>query len=302
MWHITTMRGRESSHCWDLVHLPSPCRVQAVVKTYKLQSRQGHRLCYKLAMKCFSFSGFIHKHHCCFFSGHRWYHCWIALFMWQDKSKPFVLRDVLQCCSCHSQALAAAEETALHRGLGQRRVEHESLWHILALHHKWTTGLGLEHLGLNLFTQTQHLPFSQSRQLLCVCHSSTTALQKDARLWMLVEGLRDMSCSAAGVLDNPNKGARSVASNPATWTESSLDRAPGWVWGEGRWVGVESCGSSWLRRSFPKGPAHSFTLGLFFHQQPERSSLEHGYTQTLSFCQSKGWGFCLPQFETIWEI
>lgn len=51
----------------------------------------------------------------------------LLLFLWQDKTKPLVLRDVLQCCSCRSQTVAAPGETALHRGLGQRRVEHESL-------------------------------------------------------------------------------------------------------------------------------------------------------------------------------
>lgn len=167
--------------------------------------------------------------------------------MWQDKTKPFVHRDVLQCCSCHSET--RRDCTALWPV--QRRVKHEFLWDVLVLYHKWATGLGLEHLGLNLFTQTQ-LPFSWGRQLFSI---STPALQWDAKLWLLVEGLRDMSCSAAGVHDNPNKAARSVACSAglrASWTGHPL------VWGEGRWAGMESCDSFRLRWCFLKALAHSF--------------------------------------------
>lgn len=198
--------------------------------------------------------------------------------MWQDKTKPFVHRDVLQCCSCHSET--RRDCTALWPV--QRRVKHEFLWDVLVLYHKWATGLGLEHLGLNLFTQTQ-LPFSWGRQLFSI---STPALQWDAKLWLLVEGLRDMSCSAAGVHDNPNKAARSVACSAglrASWTGHPAGVRGGQV---GR------NGELWLLSAEVVFPQSSCP---FIHFLPERSSLEYGYTQRLSctypYCQGKDWDF-----------
>lgn len=167
------MRGRESPDFWGTVHLPGPYRVQTVVKTYNLQSRENLLPSYKLTVIYFPFRGFIPKHQCCFFGGSRRYHSWIAAVHVARQSQTVCTQGCAQTMQLprSGSGRTRSAKTGLRRG--QRKVDHKSPWDILALHLKWAVGLGLERFGFNLFPQMHYFPLPSGRRLLCFSHAST---------------------------------------------------------------------------------------------------------------------------------
>lgn len=160
----------------------------------------------------------------------------------------------------------------------------------------WTLGFKPIHSSTTSFllgqAAVQCLP-QQHTNLAVRCHA-----------WLLVGGLMDVSCSAADVLGNPKKAAKSAASN--AW---NLDRMPA-----GHLAGCEEkAGGQQWRAVTPLGwggvspkllPIHSpCVCSSTSSQRGQALSVDthQGFPAPTPLVTAKDWGFCLLQSETIWE-
>lgn len=192
------------------------------------------------------------------------------------------------------------------------------MWDILALYHKWAIGLGLERFGLNVFTQTENLPFPSGRQLLCFSHPSTPVgrwtqpcnkMPRCESRWM-GWGTCPTLLQVCLLTPPPVKEQGQQAAMPEACTSSlmggHLAGSQGRTGGQGpprqRQVERAVTPVGWGGIS-PVCP--SIHLMSVLSLASRRPSLGYRCTQRLScnysYCQSKGWGFCLPQSETIRE-